>query len=127
MIRKHPKLCLDCVDKNHNHCSRVINQMLEDNKIYKMKLCGDIKDGNWTKWETVEKCIGVKNIGKSNYTCGLSRTLQRMNCSRSLGGKYCREQKTGAAVLNDVMVRTVPCQDVDCPGNTVLFMITSHS
>ena len=94
--------------------------MLEDNKIYKMKLCGDIKDGNWTEWETVEKCIGVKNIGKSNYTCGLSRTLERMNCSRTLGGKYCQDPKSRAVVESDVMVRTVPCKDVRCPGKFTL-------
>ena len=102
--------------------------MLEDNKVYRMELCGNIKDGTWSAWAPVatERCVGVKNIGSSNFTCGPSRTLERRICSRSLGGKYCRDQ-TGEEVLNDEMVRTVPCQDVDCPGNTVLFMITSHS
>ena len=90
--------------------------MLDDNKVYRMELCGDIKDGTWTAWETVERCVGVKNIGSSNFTCGRSRTLQRRNCSRSLGGKYCRDQRTGAAVTSDVMVKTVFCEDVDCPG-----------
>ena len=89
--------------------------MLEDNKVYRMELCGDIKDGFLNDWETIERCVGVKKIGNSNFTCGSSRTLQRRICSRSLGGKYCRDE-TGAVVENDVMVRTVPCEDVECPG-----------
>ena len=99
--------------------------MLEDNKVYRMELCGDIKDGTWSAWAPVatERCVGVKNIGSSNFTCGPSRTLERRICSRSLGGKHCRDQ-TGEEVLNDEMVRTVPCQDVDCPGNTVLSIMT---
>ena len=92
--------------------------MLVDNKIYKLELCGDIKDGTWTDWEPVEteQCVGVMNIGSSNYTCGPSRTLQRRICSRTLGGKHCQDPRSGAVVLSDVMVRTVPCQDVVCPG-----------
>ena len=91
--------------------------MLEDNKVYRMELCGDIKDGTWSAWAPVatERCLGVKNIGSSNFTCGPSRSLERRICSRSLGGKHCRDQ-TGEEVLHDVMMRTAPCQDVDCPG-----------
>ena len=98
--------------------------MLNDNKVYKMELCGDIKDGTWTSWQTVEKCVGVTNIGSSNFTCGPSRTLERRICSRSLGGKYCLDQETGVLVLNDVMMKTVPCDDVHCPGKFSL--ITSN-
>ena len=84
-----------------------------------MELCGDIKDGAWTDWEPVEteRCVGVKNIGSSNYTCGASRTTETKICARTLGGKQC--PKTGTEVLTDVMVRTVPCQDVLCPGETL--------
>ena len=96
--------------------------MLEDNKVYRMERCGDIKDGTWTDWQTVERCVGVRNIGRSNFTCGLSRTLEMRNCTRSLGGKYCRDEKTGAAVLNDVMVRTDSCEDVDCPGKLAMIL-----
>ena len=90
--------------------------MLEDNKVYRMELCGDIKDGTWT--ETIERCVGVKKIGNSNFTCGPSWTLQTRICTRTLGGKKCRDL-TGAVVENDVMVRTSRCEDVDCPGKTI--------
>ena len=100
--------------------------MLEDNKVYRMELCGDIKDGTWSAWAPVasERCLGVKNIGSSNFTCGPSRTLERRICSRSLGGKYCLDQETGVLVLNDVMMKTVPCDDVHCPGK--ISLITSY-
>ena len=89
--------------------------MLEDNR---MELCEDIKDGTWTDWQTVqtERCVGVKKIGNSSFTCGPGQTLQRRICSRSLGGKSCRDENTRVLAVNDVMVRTVPCQDVNCPG-----------
>ena len=118
-IKKSRELCLRCVDKNQHHCSRVTHQMLEDNKVYRMELCGDIKDGTWT--ESIERCVGVQKIGSSNFTCGHSRAVEKRICTRSLGGKKCRD-KTGAVVENDVMVASVPCQDVDCPvcpGKTV--------
>ena len=120
LIKKSREFCLGCVDKTQHHCSRVAYHMLadKDNEDYKMELCRDIKDGSWTAWATVatERCVGVKNVGSSNFTCGPSRTLERRICSRSLGGKHCRDQ-TGAKVLNDEMVRTVPCKDVKCPGH----------
>ena len=95
--------------------------MVEENKVCRLELCGDIKDGTWTSWETVEteKCFGMRNNGRS--TCGPGQNLQRRICSRTLGGKYCKDQETQTGVLvdSDVMVRTVPCQDVDCPGKIV--------
>ena len=98
--------------------------MVADNTIYRLELCGDIKDGTWNDWQTVEKCVGVKNIGSSNYTCGPGQILQRRICSRSLGGKYCEDEDTGVLALNDVMVRTALCQDVVCPGQIVHDNIT---
>ena len=53
-----------------------------------------------------------------HYTCGLSRTIERRECVRDLGGKYCKLNKTGQDALDDISVRTVECNDTECPGET---------
>ena len=83
-----------------------------------MSLCDVIEDGEWNDWEVVESCVGVRNIGQSNYTCGAGRTLERRICQRFLGGKFCWDTKIGAEGIYDVMMRTVPCDDVPCPGKS---------
>ena len=84
-----------------------------------MTLCPqtEIKHGQWTDWEIIEKCRGIETVGNSNFTCGFSRTLERKNCERSLGGKYCKDE-LGNEVVEDLSVKTIPCKERDCPGKT---------
>ena len=93
--------------------------MLRKNPEYNMTLCPDseIRDGEWSDWEIIEKCRGNQKVGSSNLTCGISRTIERKYCNRTLGGKYCKDEK-GIDVVDDLSVKTIKCQERECPGIT---------
>ena len=91
--------------------------MLRNNRGENLVQCADsqIMDGEWTDWKIIEECKGIEKVGKSNLTCGFSRTIRRKKCQRSLGGKYC-QNKQGIDVPENILVETVSCQDKKCPG-----------
>ena len=89
--------------------------MLEDNKVFKMELCGDIKDGHWTDWADWGECEEFEMVGERNYTCGKGLRLQRRNCSRTLGGRNCMNSE-GFEVPDPFEVRYLTCSGRPCPG-----------
>ena len=120
MIKAEPKFCLKCVEKRYNLCARVLKEILRTNQEHSLLPCPDtdVKDGHWTPFRIIEKCKGIVQVGNSpHYTCGLSRTIERRECVRDLGGKYCKND-TDQDALDDISVRTVECNDTECPGET---------
>ena len=98
--------------------------MLEDNKVFKMNLCGDIEDGLWTDWDDWGECEEFEMVGERNYTCGKGLRLLRRNCRRTLGGRNCLNPE-GLEVVDQFMITTTSCLERPCPGiiNTAIFRL----
>ena len=124
LIKNSSQFCVNCLDGTNNLCSRVTNQMLKDNKDFKMKLCGDIEDGQWTGWADWGECEEFEMVGEMNYTCGNGVILQRRNCSRTLGGQNCLNSE-GFEVPDPFQVRSFPCSGRRCPGKLDTHVLTT--
>ena len=118
LIKKESKFCLKCMEEKYTLCNRVLKEMLKTNSKRNLTSCPDkdIKDGHWTEFKIMEKCKGIEQVGNhSNYTCGVSRTIEKKDCVRDLGGQYCKDDEE-QDVEEDILVKTVKCNDTECPG-----------
>ena len=92
--------------------------MFRNNPEHRLTPCPgrDIKHGEWTPFRIIEKCKGIEQVeSHPNYTCGSSRTIQRKDCVRDRGGEYCKNEDDEPNE-DDILVRTVRCNDTECPG-----------
>ena len=116
-MQNESQFCTKCVEERSNLCWRVLREILRNNQGDSVVRCPDtpVRHGEWTDWEIIEDCKGIEKVGASNLTCGDSRTIKRKDCQRSLGGKYCKNDQ-GEDVPENILVKTVRCQDRKCPG-----------
>ena len=91
--------------------------MMADNSDRNISLCKEIKDGSWTKWTDVEECKGLERVtGLEEYRCGYGYKTVERNCSRTVGGAFC---KRGGEDYRGVLERRAhKCFSGDCPGES---------
>ena len=101
--------------ESSNRCQRLTYKMMADNSDRNISLCKEIKDGSWTKWTDVEECKGLERVtGLEEYRCGYGYKTVERNCSRTVGGAFC---KRGGEDYRGVLERrSVDCYSGDCPG-----------
>ena len=74
----------------------------------------EVRDGVWDSWQEMEDCRQVY--------CTIGTQNMRRKCSRPLGGKYCTDEVTGEAVMEDLSFKTINCEAEGCPGASELIL-----